>query len=112
MTGMSRQTGAALTGEAHIAQSIAEILTTPIGTRLMLRDYGSRLFELVDAPLNAATRLLFIAAIAGALRRWEPRLQLEKVALAVDGAGRVTASLTGRRTDVPANQRLQLSIPL
>ena len=112
MSGMNQATGKALSGDAHIAQSIAKILTTPIGSRVMRRDYGSRLFELVDAPLTQANQLLWIAATAGAIRRWEPRVTLEKVSLAVSDTGKVALSLIGRRTDLPANTRLQLSIPL
>lgn len=112
MTGMNRKTGAALDGEAHIAQSIADILTTPLGTRPMRRDYGSRLFELVDSPLTPASRLLWIAATAGAIRRWEPRVSLEKLSLTLSAAGQVILSLIARRTDLPGNPRVQLSIPL
>ncbi|MEW7978507.1 MAG: GPW/gp25 family protein [Candidatus Sedimenticola endophacoides] len=52
MQGMHAITGQHLAGEAHLRQSIIDILTTPLGTRVMRRDYGSRLFELVDAPIN------------------------------------------------------------
>lgn len=41
MTGMSRETGKALDEAAHISQSIRDILTTPVGSRLMRRTYGS-----------------------------------------------------------------------
>lgn len=39
-SGMSRHTGAALDGADHLAQSVADILGTPIGSRVMRRDYG------------------------------------------------------------------------
>ena len=112
MSGMNKATGETISDEEHIAQSIADILTTPIGTRVMRRDYGSRLFELVDAPLTQANQLLWIAATAGAIRKWEPRVTLEKVSLAISDTGKVALSLIGRRNDLPANTRLQLSIPL
>ena len=47
MTGMDRETGKSLSGIEHLRQSIRDILTTPIGSRVMRRDYGSRLFELL-----------------------------------------------------------------
>lgn len=113
MIGMDRKTGKRLDGEGHIAQSIADILTTPPGTRVMREEYGSRLFELVDTPLTSASRLLWLAATASAIRRWEPRVLLKRVSVASDGVtGRVTVTLSGRRTDLPVNTRLQLSIPL
>jgi hypothetical protein len=43
-----KETRKALEGIDHLKQSIIDILTTPIGSRVMRRDYGSRLFELVD----------------------------------------------------------------
>ena len=52
MRGMDRNTGRALEGIAHLRQSIRDILTTPIGSRVMRWEYGSRLFRLVDAPLS------------------------------------------------------------
>lgn len=79
MSGMNRLTGQALAGVDHLQQSIADILRTPVGTRLMRRDYGSLLPQLIDQPDNAATRVRVYAAAAGALMRWEPRLRLSRV---------------------------------
>lgn len=45
----------------------------------MRRTYGSRLFDLVDNPLNSATIIEIFAATAEALLRWEPRLQVQRV---------------------------------
>lgn len=113
MSGMDRLTGKTLDGTAHIAQSIADILTTPIGTRVMRRDYGSRLFELIDAPLNAVTRHLIAAASAGAIARWEPRVKLGRVQVgAGDAGGGLTISIEGTRLDLPGQPPLNLSIAL
>lgn len=115
MNGLNRHSGTALGGVEHIAQSIGDILTTPIGSRVMRRDYGSMLFELLDQPLNSATRLLAYAATAGAIRRWEPRIAVKKVRLEADPAtpGQASISIEGERTDLPgANERVVLSIPI
>lgn len=111
---MSNTTGKALSGDAHLAQSIADILTTPLGSRVMRRDYGSLLFELIDRPINGAIRLLMHAATAIALRRWEPRLQLTRVLLVGEPqAGQLTIRIEGRRVDLPEANRLQtLTIPI
>lgn len=95
LSGVNRKTGAALAGIAHLKQSIIDILTTPIGTRVMRREYGSRLFELVDAPMNSATIIDIVAATAEALDKWEPRLRLDRVELAVVAAGRAELTLYG-----------------
>jgi uncharacterized protein len=115
MIGVDRHTGKPLDGTAHLAQSIGDILRTPIGTRTMRRDYGSLLPELVDAPANEATRLAVFAATAIALARWEPRIRLAKVALDLgEIAGQFLLLLEGARTDLPAqtDRALALSIPL
>ena len=102
MSGMNRNTGKRIDGADHIRQSVYDILTTPIGTRLMRRTYGSRLFDLVDRPMNAAFNLLLAAATADALRRWEPRLRLQRVQVGAPSAdGRIPIDLTGYRLDLP-----------
>ena len=114
MLGIDRTLGLALDGNAHLAQSVGDILSTPIGTRIMRRDYGSMLFDLIDQPLNAATRLLVFAATALAIKTWEPRLRLKSVGLSGDNArGELTVDITGERTDLPpANAHVSLSIPI
>lgn len=95
MLGTDANTGRRLSGIDHLRQSIRDILTTPIGSRVMRRDYGSRLPELVDSPLNSETFVDLYAATFEALSTWEPRIQLETVSAKVPGPGRVILSLTG-----------------
>lgn len=95
MNGTDANTGKRLAGLDHLRQSIRDILTTPIGSRVMRRDYGSRLYRLVDAPLNRATILDLYAATAEALATWEPRIEVQEVRAAEADAGKVTISLRG-----------------
>lgn len=78
---MNRQTGQALTGAAHLRQSVADIITTPIGSRVMRRTYGSLVPALLDQPLNKTLQMRVAAAAASALMRWEPRLLVRKIRL-------------------------------
>ena len=55
----------------HLRQSVADILSTPIGSRVMRRDYGSLVPALLDQPDNNATQARLRAAVASALMRWE-----------------------------------------
>ena len=114
MIGVNRDDGRQIDGNAHLSQSIADILTTPIGSRVMRRDYGSMLPDLIDAPANPVTRQLMFAATAVALSRWEPRLRITRVDVSTDNRdGRVTIDLQGERRDLPAaNDRILLSIPI
>ena len=111
MTGMDRTTGAEISAFDDLRQSINDILSTPLGSRVARRDYGSRLFSLVDAPANAANRVLLFAACATAILRWEPRITLTRVSVvpsdAVEGAWLVT--LTGNIVDAPTAQSFRLS---
>lgn len=45
----------------------------------MRRDYGSRLFDLIDNPTNQETLVEMYAATAEALQAWEPRLRVLRV---------------------------------
>ena len=81
MIGIEASTGKSLDGMAHLGQSIGDILMTPLGSRVMRRDYGSLLPELIDQPFNDATRMRLFGATALALMRWEPRIRLIRVQL-------------------------------
>jgi phage baseplate assembly protein W len=95
MNGTDATTGKRLAGLEHLRQSVRDILTTPIGSRVMRRDYGSQIFQLVDAPLNRSTIMDFYAAVADALKRWEPRLRLTSVTASQTAPGNVTINLVG-----------------
>ena len=94
---MNRNTGRAVTGLEHLRQSVADILTTPVGSRVMRRDYGSLVPELIDQPDNETTQVRLFSAVAGALMRWEPRLRLSRVATArdADQPGAVVLTIEG-----------------
>jgi len=95
MLGLNATTGQALSGLDHLRQSIKDILTTRIGTRVMRRDYGSRLPDLVDNPMTPRLAMELYAATADALDRWEPRLKLTHVKIASAAPGRVVLDLEG-----------------
>ncbi len=115
MRGMSAVNGTALEGLAHVVQSVRDILLTPIGTRVMRRDYGSRVDGLLDRPMGKNAIVEFTQAIAEALDRWEPRFDLDRVSVSemtpdgrisllvigyhIEGARRepITITMTGSR---------------
>ena len=96
MIGMSSLTGRALSGIDHLWQSIKDILTTPIGSRVMRREYGSRLLRLVDGPLTPGLLVDIYAATAEALDRWEPRFRLLRVRARQAGEGHLSLDLEGK----------------
>ncbi|MGN2381290.1 GPW/gp25 family protein [Pseudomonas juntendi] len=108
---MNRSNGSTLTTYEHIAQSVVDILTTRIGTRIARREYGSLLPELIDQPLNGATCLRLYAATAMALLSWEPRISLTRVQLDIpDLSGRAVLDLTGVVVD--SNEPFSMRMPL
>ena len=93
---MDRTTGRRIAGIDHVRQSVADILTTPLGSRLERRNYGSLLPSLIDQPDNAHTRLRCYAAIASALMKWEPRLRITRVGMTTgDQPGQAMVDLQG-----------------
>ena len=79
--------GIALASEKEkLAQSIAIILNTPIGQRVMRPTFGSRLHELIFAPANPETFGLAEMYVQDALNFWEPRIQVIDVIAGTDEA--------------------------
>ncbi|MBB6153706.1 hypothetical protein HDC30_000900 [Pseudomonas sp. JAI115] len=110
---MNSETGAAMEEIDHIVQSMSDILSTRLGTRIMRREYGSLIPELVDQPFNDATRLRVYAATAMALMRWEPRITLSRVQFS--GAtlqGDVALDLDVALVDANSVQNLRIPLQL
>lgn len=100
MIGLNKTTGTGIdTLEDHVRQSIGDILTTPVGSRVMRRDYGSVIPELIDQPLNQTTLLRLYAATAAAVMRWEPRFQISRINLAFNAPAGATVEVAGRLGD-------------
>ena len=81
------------------ASPLADIFTTPIGSRIQRREYGSHLFDLIDAPMNPANRLRLAAALVDAASRWEPRVVLETAVIDITMDGKTEISYTARTLD-------------
>lgn len=97
MEGMNSLTGRLLGGADHLRQSMRDILTTPVGSRVMRRDYGSRVPDLIDQPANHVSLQRLYAAIADALIRWEPRLRVHRIQIhgGEPAAGRFELDIEG-----------------
>ncbi len=66
---------------ADIKQSIKDILLTPLGSRVMLPGYGSRLFELIDRRVDDEFRADLACYVIEAVERWEKRVKIDEVRL-------------------------------
>jgi phage baseplate assembly protein W len=98
-----------LSGTDKLKANIKHILLTGINERVMRRDYGGGLRQLLHDPNNEALRAIAQHQIAKAITRAEPRVALTRVRVQVDKA-RVYIDLlyTVRRT----RQRDHLSVPI
>lgn len=109
MSGMNRQTGKIiLSDKEHTLQSIDDIITTPKGSRVMNRKYGSDLFELIDDPVNK--KIDIYAAVAQSLDEFEPRFELESIKLSNDTDGRLFITVEGMY--LPSQERLERRVGL
>lgn len=97
--GMSSATGTAIEDDEHLRQSVADILMTPVGSRVMRRDYGSAIFELLDQPDNKVTQLRLMSAACIAITQWEPRLTPTQITTESVGQGSRIMKVTARRND-------------
>jgi phage baseplate assembly protein W len=77
---------ALVSDEEKIRQAIWVILGTSIGQRVMRPTFGSRLHELIFAPLNPETLGLAELYVQDALTFWEPRIELLDVHARVTSA--------------------------
>jgi phage baseplate assembly protein W len=58
-----------------VAHSVMQIIGTPIGSRFMLRDFGSNLHQLVFEPMDSSLVATVQSEITVPVRRWEPRIR-------------------------------------
>jgi phage baseplate assembly protein W len=77
---IDQQGGIALArGHYDIEQAILIVLSTALGERVMRPEFGCRIHELVFFPDEPSTRGLAAYYVEEALRRWEPRITVQKV---------------------------------
>lgn len=91
MAGMDRNTGRWISGWDHTSQSLDDIVTTPLGSRVLRRMYGAEDDALVDKPATPKGLAPAVMAVAVPVHRWEPRVRLRNVAIA-------SASVLGKLT--------------
>ncbi|EDW1524654.1 baseplate assembly protein [Salmonella enterica subsp. enterica] len=108
--GMNRNTGIGISDSEHISQSMRDILLTPVGSRVMRREYGSLLSALIDMPQNPALRLQIMVACYSAIQKWEPRIRLISISFERSDTGEMYVDITGMRTDTGASVSTTVSL--
>ncbi|WFS02774.1 GPW/gp25 family protein [Rhizobium tumorigenes] len=95
-SGVNAMTGATLTDWDHVKQSINKILTTPIGSRVMRRTFGSDIPDMVDTKITRRNVLAIYSAASSAISKWEPRFRMRSGSVTRAGAdGVLSLSIYG-----------------
>jgi uncharacterized protein len=93
---LSARGGLALvSGVAELEGALRMVLSTAPGERLMRPDFGCAAWDHLFDPLNGTTIGLVEQAVADAVRRWEPRVEVVAVTARPTGDG-VLVDLTYR----------------
>lgn len=79
MAGIDRYTGQPIDGWPNVAQKLALLFATHIGSRFMRRTVGSAVPALLGRSLTAATVLRFKTALIVCTELWEPRFKITRV---------------------------------
>ena len=112
-TGINVKTGEFIEGLDHIRQSVADILITPVGSRVMRREYGSLIFDIIDRPISGGLLLQVYAAAYIALKRWEPRIRVDKiVGKMTETQGQFELEIAITRLDLPTLDRARIAITI
>lgn len=77
--------------EREIIRNVHTILTTPVGTCPLYRDFGIDVTSL-DRPLDVAKNL-YAVAVMEAVERYEPRVRVTEVSFATNENGKMQAKV-------------------
>ena len=68
-----------------ITQNLSRLFSTHLGERVMLPEFGTRLYELRDRDFNSHWRILATRYIFEAVSKWEPRVKFKQLHFNIDG---------------------------
>lgn len=107
---MSRHNGSVLSEKEQIQQSLEDISTTPIGSRIYRREYGTQLADLIDQPISSGLYLKIYSTLYVAYSRWEDRIEISQMQVVEIKDGQLILDIDGylKLTGTPVN----LSFPI
>lgn len=99
-------------GEENVRESICIILRTRPGERLQLPDFGCGLDRYLFEPNNVATLRQIQEEVKQALTRWEPRIKLDDIRVALNPADPQMVDITVLYTLIATRkqERVNLSV--
>ena len=99
-------------GELNVRESICIILRTRPGERIMRPDFGCGLDRYLFEPNNISTLRLIQEEVKRSLNRWEPRITLNDVRVAVNQSDPRAVDITIYYTLIATQRREQLNLTL
>lgn len=98
---------AMLSDVADIKACLWILFSTSLGERIMLATYGSQLWQKVFTALTTTTANEIRDIIANAILTWEPRIDVERIAIdqlePLQGRLSITIDFVVRQTNVRSN---------
>jgi hypothetical protein len=102
---------ALVTREREIEEAIRLILGTAPGERPMRPEFGCRIHEYVFSSADGSTASSIAAEVKSALRRWEPRIDVEDVLVTFDARDASVMYIDIRYAIRRTNDRRNLVFP-
>jgi Bacteriophage baseplate protein W len=100
---------AATEGPPKLGENLQHLLLTRVGERLMLRDYGGGVSQLVQENINDGLLAVARLQIGHAILRFEPRVLPQEVAV-IPNEGELTLRVQYIQAEVPALQAAVIPI--
>jgi phage baseplate assembly protein W len=79
MSGIDRRTGTFVDNLGHAYQGVEVILSTRLGSRIMRREFGGGIVELLGRLVTPALFAAFQQLLATAIDLWEPRFHVRRI---------------------------------
>lgn len=97
-------------GEANVRESICIILRTRPGERLLLPDFGCGLDQYLFEPNSVSNLRLIQEEVKRSLSRWEPRIALDDVRVALHPEDPRAVDITVLYTLIATRKREQVNL--
>jgi phage baseplate assembly protein W len=97
-------------GEENVRESICIILRTRPGERLQLPDFGCGLDQYLFEPNNVANLRLIQESVKQSLTRWEPRIKLDDIRVALNPADPQMVDITILYTLIATQKRERVNL--
>jgi len=98
-------------GTNELDAAIRMILLTAPGERVMRPEFGCRAWDYLFQPLDPNTLGMVEAAVEDALRRWEPRIAVERVTASEDETREGSIAVEVEYAVKETNDRRNLVVP-